>query len=279
MINLPVPFSNPLAPVWMTAQYELCQRYQRYATTFTVPANSTLPNQQILLDNDSDFLWLELAFDQGIPSGIRFRDGDGKAMMRGFVDPRDIQGPLPIPHLLPYQSKFFCDLQNSTGADITVQVILQGIKQFSDTTGNTDRRLQSLDFTPLWARYSQPCDGWHDEKFNYTFQVSLAANGFVNHMNLVTDGDADFYWRGSSVDLHNSLGRLRWFFPDPWRNDLMQGPVTSNNFFGTAPALKPVYPEVIVPAEGYIQYSAFEYTGIGAVTADVKISGVKRFKD
>lgn len=143
---LTLPRGNPYAPEWMTgifrppetpAGYE--DRRRDYAKTITVSANSTLFNQAMPIDGNTDFLAREFEF--GVKSGtfsinygdiqVRFRDGAGNRLSQDFLNIQDIEGPIFPQLLLPSGTNVLIDAKNNTGSSITFQCIFGGVKRFT----------------------------------------------------------------------------------------------------------------------------------------------------
>lgn len=285
MANVIVPcFSNVLAPAWRLPSFDspgVPLRWE-YGGSFLVKAGTTVPNNIIPINGGSDFLWREVAFNIGaaIPGVIfaRFRDGKGKKLSYDLLAVEELDGPLPISLKLPRTSQFFVDLQNTGGADITVQVILKGIQLYQRAGINTvPPGFEPESYLPMYKAFSRPPAGWHDEPFDYYFEI--AALALQNQtVTLPMESDADFYWRGSTA-AYIGTGLQKFRFSDAWDNDLSSDFVFQTNEFGLAPQARPLGPpEVCCPAYSNLNVRAIEYNN-NTTTAKIVLRGVKRFQD
>ncbi len=283
-VILPVPFSNPLAQRWRLASFESARvnRYWRYGKTFTVAAGTTVFNQSIPIQGGADFLWRENAFGIGAsaPGKIfaRFRDGNGKRMSKDLLSVEELRGPIAISQLLPRTSQVFVDIQNTGVGSIDVQVILKGVNLYQPLGINTaPAGFEPEEYVPLWATYSIPPAGWHDEPFDYYFELAAASLQVQNGVPLQMDSDADFYWRGvTGFSSGNGLQQLIW--RDAWDNQLSSDFVTQGNELGVAPNCRPLNPEVCCPAYSTLAVSATEYA-TATTTLKFALRGVKRFRN
>lgn len=285
MANVIVPcFSNVLAPAWRLPSFDcpgVPQRWE-YGGSFLVQAGKTVQNNVIPINGGSDFLWREVAFDIGaaIPGVIfaRFKDGTGKKLSYDLLSVEELDGPLPISRKLPRASQLFVDIQNTGGADITVQPILKGIQLYERAGINTAPAGFTPEvYTPMYKAYSRPPAGWHDEPFDYYFEIPATAlqNQVVV---LPMESDADFYWRGSTA-AYTGTGLQKFIFFDAWDNALQSDFVFQTNEFGLAPQARPLGPpEVVCPAYSTLQVRASEYNN-NTTTAKIVLRGVKRYQD
>jgi len=288
-IILPVPFSNPLAQPWRLPSFDTkrVNRYWRYAQTFTIPAGTTVqggpdPGNHININGGADFLWREMAFDLdgSLPGKLfaRFRDGHGKRLSKDLLSVEELSGPIAISQMLPRMSQLFIDIQNTGAVDRDVQVILKGINLYQSIGINTCApNFQPEDYVPLWFTYSTPPPGWHDEPFDYYFEISATANQPRKEIPIQMDTDADFYWRGVTGFLVGD-GNLSLQWRDAWDNQLSDDLIVSANALGVAPNCRPISPEVCCPAYSTPMLIASE---IGGENVGLKgaMRGVKRFKN
>jgi len=283
-VILPVAYSNPLAQNWRLPSFgaKRVNRYYRYGATFTVAPGTTVFNQSIPIQGGADFLWREVAFDIGaaLPGTIfaRFRDGKGKRMSKDLLAVEEVRGPIAISQLLPRTSQILVDLQNTGAASIDVQVILKGVNLYQPVGINTmPAGLEPEEYVPLWATYSTPLPGWHDEPFDYYFEFAATLLQVQNGLPLQMDSDADFYWRGvTGFSSGDGLQRLIW--RDAWDNQLSPGPIVQANALGQAPQCRPINPEVLCPAYSTPTVSLEEYAG-ATTTLKFALRGVKRIRN
>ncbi len=285
MANIIVPcFSNVLAPAWRLPSFDSPRVPQRweYAGSFLVTAGSTLMNQVIAINGGSEFLWREVAFDIAAANpGVifaRFKDGQGKKLSQDLLSVEELRGPLPISMMLPRASEFFVDLQNTGGADINVQVILKGAQMF-DRVGiyTIPIGFEPESYLPMYKAFSKPPIGWHDEPFDYYFEIPATALQSQN-VTLPMQSDADFYWRGSTA-AYIGAGLQKFLFSDAWDNQLASDFVFQTNEFGLAPQARPLGPpEVCCPAYSNLNVKAIEYAN-ATTTAKIVLRGVKRYQD
>ncbi len=285
MANVIVPcFSNVLAPAWRLPSFDSPRVPQRweYAGNFLVPAGTTVMNQVIAINGGSEFLWREVAFDiAGANPGVifaRFKDGKGKKLSYDLLSVEELRGPIPISMTLPRASQFFVDLQNTGGADITVQVILKGIQVF-DRAGiyTVPIGFELESYLPMYKAFSKPPIGWHDEPFDYYFEIPATALQDQN-VTLPMESDADFFWRGSTA-AYIGAGLQKFLFSDAWDNQLASDYVFQTNEFGLAPQARPLGPpEVVCPAYSNLNVKAIEYAN-DTTTAKIVLRGVKRYQD
>lgn len=273
------PYGNPLAPQWMTpTPPDLCELPMQFPATLTVPANSSLLAQEIIIDGIGDFEWRSIEFDGSAAlSGVRFRDENGRPFTDSYISPLDLQGPLPVPQFLPERSKIFVDGINNTGAQITQQVILCGALSTGQNRGAAALNLPDRPYIPLFRQYSTPPEGWYDRRSDHYFQVSVAA-GTVTRGVFRFDSDADFYWRALAVTTVGT-GECKWTLISPFRELLndQNNPVPTPAIAGTGPNSRPVYPEIICPAASYLAYEITEFGGASSLTLNITLKGVKRF--
>lgn len=283
-VILPVKHSNPLVQQWRLPSFDAprVNRYWRYGQTFTVTAGDTVFNQSIPIQGGADFLWRENAFelDGALPGTIRvrFRDGKGKRMSKDLLQVEELRGPIAISQLLPRTSQVFVDIQNAGLVDRDVQVILKGVNLYQPLGINTvPTGFQPEEFIPLWQTYSTPPPGWHDEIFEYFFQITAATSQLQIGIPLQMDSDADFYWRGIT-GFSTGSGAQQLIFRDAWDNQLAADYVVQGNALGVAPNCRPIAPEVCCPAYSTLTVAAEEYTALSTVL-NFALRGVKRFRN
>lgn len=281
----PAAFSNPLAPAWRLPSFEAKFVNYRwtYGGTFAIPAGSLVQNNQIDINGGSDFICRELAFqinaDQ--PAGsirVRFKDPTGKRMSADLLTTEELEGPVAIDWFCPRSQPVLVDIQNPSGHAAVVQVILKGIEIFQPLGVN--RCMPGFEperYTPLFDMYSIPAPGWHDEPFDYYFELPVAASARRQGTPMKMDGDADFFWRGvGGYSADEGRQYLRWI--DPFGNYLSNAYVAEENELGVAPYARPMLPEVCCPA--YSVLSADQVAmAAAAAQANVVLRGVKRFRD
>jgi hypothetical protein len=281
---LPVCYSNPLAPRWRLPSFDFPKVNQRweYAATFVVPAGGTVMNNVIPINGGTEFLWREVGFNIGAAAAgtifARFKDGKGKKLSNDLLSVEELSGPLPINQSLPRATQLFVDLQNTGVGNISVQVILTGVQIYDRAGINTVvAGFEPEAYTPLYEMYSKPPAGWHDEPFDYYFEIPATALQ-TQTVVLPMEADADFYWRGSTA-AYIGNGLQRFQFSDAWDNNLSFGYVFQTNEFGLAPQARPLGPpEVCCPAYSTVTVRAVEYAN-ATTTAKIVLRGVKRYRD
>jgi len=288
---LPVPYSNPYAQPWRLPNFETPYVPLRwtYGGTFTVAAGTTVFNQAIPINGNADFWARELAFYVAtIPGGtapnagsitVRFKDSLGKRWMPDMLTIEELEGPMPISQRCLRTTQILVDIANTDAVDYNVQVILKGIEEFEPLGIN--RCMPGFDperYIPLYDMYSIPPEGWHDEPFDYWFDIDATAGQRLQTL-LPMEGDADFYWRGITGYANGAAGRQTLRFIDAWQNQLSQNFVVQANVLGTAPYARPIYPEVCCPAYSVLAVDQVEYLGAAASSISMAFRGVKRFRD
>src|SRR5262249_55608492 len=99
---------------------------------------------------------------------VRFKDNQGRRMSQDMLAVEELQGPIPVPWLMPRQQAIKIDIANSGGSSISVQPILKGVEQFQRLGINTCMPgFEPESYVPLYMRYSLPPAGWHDEPYDY----------------------------------------------------------------------------------------------------------------
>jgi len=157
-------------------------------------------------------------------------------------------------------------------------------------------------YRPQFA-YSTP-PGCRDEEFVYYFDGSntpmlatdVSPGLVIEHIPLVLQQDAPFYWRGVKVDLRTGGGggptqpNISIRFRDCYQNDLMdnyipatqwgfpQNPVTFNSGDYTG-APTPLESEIYCPRGGYIEFFINAPVLAHPSYVFVSLFGVKRFKE
>jgi hypothetical protein len=283
---LPQCYSNPLVPAWRLPNFEApkVNLNWKYAPLLPlqVPAGTTLYNQIIPMVGQADFLWRENAFDTGAASPgtirIRFKDQQGKRMSHDLLAVEELEGPIPVTQFVSRSTQVFYDIQNVGTVNVNVQVILKGILAFEPLGINTCMPgFEPEEYIPLYQMYSLPPAGWHDEPYDYYFEIEAAASASQQGLPLQMDTDADFYARG--ITGYGTLDGLQKFrFIDAWQNQLSSGYVFQGNELGKAPQCRPIFPEIYCPAYATLSVDCIEYTGNPTVTK-FALRGVKRFKN
>lgn len=281
---LPVCHSNPYAPPWRLPNFESPWVNLRwtYAKTFNVPGGvKTQFNLQIPINGNSDFICRELAFDNGGALAgsisVRFKDGDGKRMSHDLLFIEEYAGPIPINWFIKRGTTVTVDIQN-TDMTVNVQIILKGIAIFERLGINTCMPgFDPEEYIPLYEMYSKPPQGWHDEPFEYYFDIEQNALTVKNSTPLQMDPDADFYARGIT-GLANATGLVKVRFQDQWQNSLSNGFVLQGNEFGVFPKARPIFPEICCPKQSLLTVDTTEYTNNNASTL-FAFRGVKRFQN
>lgn len=282
----PAAFSNPLAPPWRLPNFEARFVNYRwtYGGTFDIPAGSLVQNNQININGGSDFLCRELAFqinaDQEPGSiRVRFKDPNGKRLSADLLTTEELEGPIGIDLYCPRATPVLIDIQNLGAGAAVVQVIMKGIEIFQPLGIN--RCMPGFEaevYTPLFDLYSIPAPGWHDEPFDYYFELDATALQTKTGSPMRLDGDADFFWRGIGGYEGGGGGSQYLRFIDPYGNYLSNGPVAQDNELGVPPYTRPILPEVCCPAYSILSVDQIEYAN-HAAQANVVLRGVKRFRD
>lgn len=282
----PVSYSNPYAPPWRLPNFEAKYVNYRwtYAQTFAIPAHSLVQNNQISINGGSDFVCRELAFqiNAAVPAAairVRFKDPNGKRLSADLLTTEELEGPIAIDLFCPRSTNVLIDIQNLGGIDAVVQVIMKGIEIFQPL-GINDCMVgyEPERYVPLYDMYSVPAKGWHDEPFDYYFELPNTALGQLRSVPLTMDGDADFFWRGIGGYDAGDGGLQYLRFMDAFGNYLDNDFIQQENALGAAPYARPILPEVCCPAYSVISVDQIEYAGEDA-QANIVLRGVKRFRD
>jgi hypothetical protein len=285
----PQCYSNPLAQAWRLPNFEApkVNLQWKYAPLLplTVNAGQTLYNQIIPMVGQADFIWREVAFDTGGAAQgtitIRFKDSQGKRMSHDLLAVEELQGPLVVPQFVPRSTQVFFDISNGGTSNVNVQPILKGILAFEPLGINTCMPgFEPEDYIPLYKMYSLPPEGWHDEPFDYYFEIPATALQSQQGIPLNMDTDADFYCRGIGGFADETVGGglLKLRFIDAWQNQLSSDYVFQENELGPAPQARPIYPEIYCPKYATLALDAIEYND-DETTMKFCLRGVKRFKN
>lgn len=276
---------NPICPAWRYPSFEFETAALRYVKdrTFTVPTTGSF-GLELNIDQDSDLLINEISFgvDAADPGEIQARlTNDGKRLSRDLLMVEEISGPLFTPMFCRQGAKVMIDLTNASGDSQDVQVQLKGWRQYGPLgAGQCAPGFEPESYLPIWKRYSSPPAGWHDEPYDYYFELPILASATRNKIPLPLDNDAVFLMRGMCgfSDEADGAGYQRLLFWDPWGNPLAQSLDLQGNVLGTENNLKTLFPEVLCPAGSVLQVDQAEILG-AATTARVVLRGVKRFQD
>jgi hypothetical protein len=96
-----------------------------------------LYDQSIQTTNDSDFAWraLILAFATG-PFKIRFSDSQGFYLSNGYIASANVIGDAASPYpifpeiLIPAGGKIGVDIQDTSNATNTIEILARGVKRY-----------------------------------------------------------------------------------------------------------------------------------------------------
>jgi len=97
--------------------------------------------------------------------------------------------------------------------------------------------------------------GFIDVPFNYTYNILLTADQLLNNETVSIFTEADFCWRGL---IFVSDGVFSVQFQDGQGYYLSAGMVFSTNMPNTSGDPWPVFPEVLYPAGGRIQFNILD---------------------
>jgi hypothetical protein len=122
--------------------------------------------------------------------------------------------------------------------------------------------------------YASAPSGFYDRPFNYTFDITLAANQLVNGSVVSIFTEADFCWRGM---VFSSTGLFSVQFQDGQGYYLSNNLMLSSNMPNTAGDPWPVFPEVVYPAGGRIYLNIGDSSG-AENTIQILFLGVNRYR-
>lgn len=142
-------------------------------------------------------------------------------------------------------------------------------------------------YIPLYARYSMPGPGFEDEDSELYFEFTLTGFQQLLGQILRVPPDGDFYWRGYiSTAINSGGGDVKLRFHDGYGNPLQTSdPATllPNTFieslggFDGGARAAPKFPEIGVPANGFLKADLVEYLG-AAATVQLILVGVTRYR-
>jgi hypothetical protein len=282
ILQPPLRRGNPLAPEWMLGSFVLpfCESEWTYPKTFTIPAGTEVTDQMIPVSQDSAYFIRTLEFAQGTAVlnedlALRFRDGHGKRMCKEYCGWKDLAGPLHPKQPMAAGSQFGIDFKNTSADDITVQVILRGIKRGPAVSENPDLAALDQPYIPLWQLYSSPMPDEYDQAFDYGYLIAFDASSLINSF-LLQDDDADFYLRNLNGRINGTGAQVQFQLTDHVGNSLTQGQIIDLNYFDTRQG-NSIYPELYAPHGGFLAIQGRELAGV-AGTIELNLKGVKRYK-
>ena len=263
----------------------------------SVPNAGFLPNQQLLLDSDYDYLVREMWFVVQPVTGanfqpsdlrVRIRDADERLLTSDYIQAQNLSGVLPMIWGLKRGGVLTLDFQNVNATTaIPVQVVLKGWKRKAcpgqvALPGN---------YVPMYKRYALPVNkGIELEDFEYPFTLTSAGAQDLLKLPLQTNNDADFLWRGISGDWNTAnnavatVGSIAVTFYDPtgvplslyplinpW-GSMLAGQFRELVFANGGGAPAPHYPEIEIKRGGIIQ---MDISFGGAGTLRFSLRGLK----
>ena len=117
--------------------------------------------------------------------------------------------------------------------------------------------------------------GFVDQDFTYPYDVTLTPNQFLRDQSINTTNDADFAWRAIVIAV--STGPFNIRFSDSQNYAISNGMVASANMQGDAASPYPIFPEILIPANGRIGIDIQDTSGFTNVI-EILCRGVKRYR-
>lgn len=310
------PYSNPLAPQWMFPAWgysQFCESEFSYmfplsGDAVTIPA-AGLMNQQLQFSWDSEFHitdWQVYGVNtaQGtVNTGIEVRliDGNGKRRINDFIPVLQACGPVPKAWTVPPGGVQRIDFRNTTGGDVTVLIVFRGFKRFQGAAcGQIPAGFQPVEYVPLWARYTMPPVGYHDEPYVFQFNAwnvtTAPFNSPLENIPFPLDTDAPFIIRSVTVNATNSdaftsfavrlvtpFGNRLVLQANPGSQTQAPGPYAlGTNAGGTTfvPVRgRNIYPEIVCPAGSILGLDVQLNMSAGTSSGILRVNGVKRQRD
>ena len=108
-----------------------------YPYDVVLTANQLLENQAVSTTNDADFAWRGIVNNNFSGAfNVRFYDSQGYALSNGFIASANLTGdaasPWPVwPEILiPAGGKIGIDIQDTSGAANTIELLCRGVKRY-----------------------------------------------------------------------------------------------------------------------------------------------------
>jgi hypothetical protein len=108
-----------------------------YPYDVTLTGSQLLDNQAISTTNDADFAWRGIVIASYTGAfNVRFYDSQGYALSNGFIASANIiadaASPFPVfPEILiPAGGKIGIDIQDTSGAGNTIEILCRGVKRY-----------------------------------------------------------------------------------------------------------------------------------------------------
>lgn len=294
------PYGNPLAPQWMLPAWGYqgpCDTEFSYTFSFTVTANSTRQNLPLPFGQDAEFHSIRLGIvteSELTDFEIRIKDGNNTRMINDWMQAANAVGTLSKDWEVTPGSTWKLDVRNLSGASITFWLTFRGFKRFRQLQCTpAPAGFAPVDFVPLWARYSAAPAGFIDLPFSMEITpFALSGASTVEQLGnpLLADSDALWLLRGITVELTVSDGssEMQLRLVDAFGNRLARegnressGFLFDTTFAGAGPLIartKPIYPEVPVPANGFLQLDYKAQLSAGTATGVIRLHGVKRYR-
>ena len=113
-----------------------------YPYDVQLSANQFLRDQSISTTNDADFAWRALVIgDSTGPFNVRFADSQGFYLANGMIASANILGDPSSPYpvfpeiIIPAGGRIGVDIQDTSDATNTIQLLLKGVKRFRIAAG------------------------------------------------------------------------------------------------------------------------------------------------
>jgi hypothetical protein len=294
------PYGNPLVPQWCLPSWGYkgpCDTEFTYTFSFSIPANTTRQNLPLPFGQDAEFHTVRMGVVTEAELTVlemRLRDGNNTKVINDWMQAADLVGTVSKDWIAGPGSTWRLDVRNLSGGDITFFITFRGFKRFTQLQCTpAPAGFQPVEFAPLWARYSAAPAGFIDLPFSLevtAFAITGATTREQLGNPLLADSDALWLVRGVTVELTVSDGdsTVQLRLVDGFGNRLARegnrdslGFLFDTTFAGSGPLIartKPIYPEVPVPANGYLQLDYRAQLTAGTATGVVRLHGVKRYK-